>query len=41
MPGRKPPSEAALARAAELRTLGSDWKYTADKLHLSPHTVSR
>jgi hypothetical protein len=41
MSGRKPPSEAALVRAAELRTLGLDWKTTAKEMKKSPNTISR
>jgi hypothetical protein len=41
MPGRKPPTEAALVRAAELRTLGLEWKSVGSEMNRSPNTVSR
>jgi hypothetical protein len=41
MPGRKPPSEAALVRAAELRTLGLSWKSVGSEMKRSHIAVSR
>lgn len=41
MPSNKPPSEAVLARAAELRSAGSSWDAVAETLHRSVVTVKR
>jgi hypothetical protein len=41
MAGRKPPSEAALVRAAELRTIGMTWEQAAEDMQRSQKTICR
>jgi hypothetical protein len=41
MHARKPPSESALARAAEMRAEGNAWKYVGAAVGFSQHTVRK